>query len=89
MWRVPRGSPGYIPGPMFCAALWLVAGGENRACRVKGVGLSLAGYLRLRILREMNLESYVRPVELCQRPRGGASVKLIKLPGSGTGGWDA
>ena len=86
MWRVLHGPSGDVPEPIFCTALCLVAGIGNRACRVKGVGLSWAKYLRLRISREMNFLSYVRPVELCQRPRGKASVKLNKLQGSGTGG---
>jgi len=45
---------------------------------VKGAGVRWVKFPRRCISRETSFESYVRPIELCQKPRAGASVELIR-----------
>ena len=86
MWRTPQGFSGDALEPIFCTLWGRLVEEEVECTRVKGVGFSCAKFPKRCISRETSFESYVRPIELCQRPKGGASVRLIRLRGSGAGG---
>lgn len=59
---------------------------EEGLVSVKGVGFRWAKFPRRCISRETSFESYVRPIEPCQKPEARMSAELImiKVRGSKT-----